>query len=837
MCKLPLNEFMLIFYKTFIYTIIIMDELELILLDGDTAHKGEEAVIRLIGKTTDGKKIVLYDKNYRYYFYVLAYDDRFIEDLKKEIEKLELKTSKELVKPLKTEIVKIKNGLEEVRVVKVYLYKPSHYLQIKEHIKSLPYYGEKREKDIPYLKMYLSDKGVSGGKWVRVKTTREKNFFSDIDVKEVYAIHSIEEIKDRDVSASDLKIMAFDIEVIQNNGDNRIIMISYVTNEGLERVITSKENNHEGAHSVSSENEIIKEFVKAVNSYEPDIVFSYNGDGFDMEIIAQKAKKYGIDLNLGVINKKVEARKRGRTRSYHFYGRNHFDLYQFVSRILAYTLNVEVLSLDAVALELIGEGKKEMTWQEMERSWHENKDIEKIAEYCLQDSRITLKLGLFLLNNIISLADITKSFYEEISRATYGYLVESYAIRMAKKYGFLVPNKPTAQSISERFSLGEYEGAFVYEPVPGLHENIVVFDFRSLYPSIIITHNISPCTLTLHCLQSHHHVPGYNYCFLDKPQGFVPFAVNRIFNKRVYTKELKKKAKKGSEEYKKLKAQDYALKTVLNSFYGYLGFPGSRWYKRECAQAVTAYGRHYIKKIISLAKKNGFEVIYGDTDSVFLKLGTKTLEDALNFKEDVNKALPGVIKLDFQGYYIRGIFVSKKEGKGGAKKRYALIDKDGNLVIRGFERVRRDWCGLAKQTQETVLRYVLEGKIEKAKEYVKDVVNKLKNRDVNFDELIIYTTLQKNIESYEQLAPHVAVAKKLRSKGLRIFSGMTIPYIITDKKGSISEKAEFAAYAKTYDSDYYINNQVLPAALRVLSALGITKDELLGKGKQQRLFG
>lgn len=814
-----------------------MDEVELILLDGDTVSKGEETVIRLVGKTKEGKKIILYDNNYRYYFYVLAYDNRFIYELQKEIDKLEVRTSKEVIKPLKTEIVNIRDGLDEVEAVKLYLSKPSHYLQIKDAVKSLPYYGEKREKDITYLKKYLADKGISGGKWVKVKAKKEKNFFTDLNVNEVYSIKDIEEIKNKDVKEHELKIMAFDIEVVQDNGDNKIIMISYATNNGIEKVITSKENNHGNAKAVSSEKEIIKEFIKVVNSYDPDVIFSYNGDGFDMEIIAAKAKKYGIDLSLGFGSKKVEIRKRGRWKSYHFYGRNHFDLYQFVSHILAYTLNVEVLSLDAVAMELIGEGKKEMTWQEMKESWQENKDLEKIAEYCLQDSRITLKLGLFLLNNIISLADITKSFYDEISRATYGQLVENYAIRIAKKHGFLVPNKPTAEKVSERFSLGEYEGAFVYEPVPGLHENIVVFDFRSLYPSIIITHNISPCTLTTSCHHSHHEVPGYDYCFLNKPQGFLPFAVERIFNKRVYIKEQKKKAKKGSEEYKRLKAQDYALKTVLNSFYGYLGFPGSRWYRRECAQAVTAYGRYYIKNIISIAKEKGFDVIYGDTDSIFLKLDSKKLEDAIRFKDEINKVLPGVIKLEFQGYYIRGIFVRKQEGKGGAKKRYALIDKYGNLTIRGFERVRRDWCGLAKQTQETVLRYLLQGNIDKAKKYVRDVIDRLKKNEVKLEELIIYTTLQKNIESYEQVSPHVAVAKRLQDRGIKIFPGMTIPYIIVDRKGSISEKAEFAAHAKSYDPDYYINNQVLPAALRVFAALEVTKDELLGKGKQQRLFG
>lgn len=810
--------------------------MEVILLDGDIAHLNDKTVVRLVGKTKDKKKVVLYDPSYTYYFYVVPYDDKLVEELKKEIENLKVEKGDEIVKPLKTEIVKVKDGLEEIKAVKVYVAKPAHYLDLKDEIKLLPYYKEKREKDISLLRKYLADKGISGGKWVKVKCEKKPNPFSDLNIPYVYEIKSIEEIKDRDVSINDLKLMAFDIEVIQENGENRIIMISYVTSEGKESVITSKPNSSQHSKEVGSEREIIQQFVKILNQEDPDVVFTYNGDGFDMHMIESKAKKYGVTLNIGIGGKKVEIRRKGRNATYHFYGRNHFDLYAFISHILAYTLNAEVLSLDAVASELIGEGKQDLSWDEMEKAWKENKEIHKIAEYCLQDSRITLKLGKFLLPNILSLMDITKSFFEDISRATYGQLVENYAIRMAKKHNYLVPNKPTSEKLSERFMLGEYEGAFVYEPVPGLHKDIVVFDFRSLYPSIIITHNISPCTYSPTCLPDYHEVPEYDYCFKNAPQGFVPFAVNHIFQRRIWVKDQKKKAQHGSEEYKKLKAQDYALKTILNSFYGYLGFAGSRWYRRECAQAVTAFGRYYIKKIINKAKEEGFEVIYGDTDSVFLKLGNRELQDALNFKERINKELPGVIKLDFQGYYVRGIFVSKKEGQGGAKKRYALIDEKGNLTIRGFERVRRDWCGLAKSTQEMVLRYVLEGKVEEAKKYVKKVIDDLNRGNVDMKDLIIYTTLQKSIESYEQLAPHVKVARKLQARGIRIFAGMTIPYIITNASGSISDKAELAEYAKDYDPSYYIHNQILPAALRVLSALGITKDELLGKGKQKTLF-
>ncbi len=808
-----------------------------VILDIDIGHKNGFSFVRIVAKRLrDNKKLVLYDKSYKHYFYVIPDNQLKIEELKTEIEKLRVAKGNEEIAPYRTEIVERKYGLEKIKVVKVYLKKPSHYLEIKDKIKELKNYGHKIEKDIPMIKHYLSDKGISSGKVIEIEYEKEKNEFEDLDLNEVYLIKNIEELEEP-VKIDNLNIIAFDIETVQENGNDKIIMISYATNKNEKGIISINHVNINNVtvFNVSSEKELIEKFHKILKEIEPDVVFTYNGDDFDLNIIKNKMQKYGLEYDFGFAGKKIETRGRGRGKSQHLYGRVHFDIYQFVSRILAPTLNVEVLTLDAVANEIIGEGKKDMTWERMHDLWKEG-TLEEVAEYCLNDSIITLKLGLTLLPQILSLSDITKMLLDDISRATYGNLVESYAIRRGKKTNTLIPNKPKQEEVIERYLYGEYEGAFVYEPKPGLYENIVVLDFRSLYPSIIITHNIDPFTLIYECNDNKNKVPDYDYCFLEKPKGFIPEAMEHVYNKRIHVKELLKKLPKHSHDYLIKKAEDYALKTILNSFYGYLGYVNSRWYKRECAQAATSFGRFYIKKIISEAQREGFKVIYGDTDSVFLAIKDRDLDKVFDFMKKINSSLPGIIKLDYQGYYIRGIFVSKKEGKEGAKKRYALIDEKGNILIRGFERVRRDWSNLAKKTQERVLKYLLNGDIEKAKKYVREIIENLKRRKVKKEDLIIYVKLQRSLESYETLAPHIYVAKKLKERGIKIFSGMIIPYIITSKPGKISEKAEIYYEAKDYDIDYYINNQVLPAALRVLNAVGITKEELLSGKKQKTLF-
>jgi len=186
--------------------------------------------------------------------------------------------------------------------------------------------------------------------------------------------------------------------------------------------------------------------------------------------------------------------------------------------------------------------------------------------------------------------------------------------------------------------------------------------------------------------------------------------------------------------------------------------------------------------------------------------------------------------LEFRGVYVRGIFVTREKGESGAKKRYALLDPSGNLEIRGFETVRRDWCKLAKETQRRVLEIVLKEKDpEKAVQFVIDTIKRLKEGKIDIEELTIYEQITKPLNQYEQIGPHVKAAMKAREKGKIVAEGSIIAFVITKGSGSISDRAmpvEFVT-GKDYDADYYIEHQILPAALRVLKALGYTEENIL----------
>jgi len=199
------------------------------------------------------------------------------------------------------------------------------------------------------------------------------------------------------------------------------------------------------------------------------------------------------------------------------------------------------------------------------------------------------------------------------------------------------------------------------------------------------------------------------------------------------------------------------------------------------------------------------------------------------FLFDVNHNLPEGMALEFEGFFQRGFFVTKK--------RYALI-QNSNIVVKGLELVRRDWASVAKKTQEKVLMAILrDGSPEKAAEIVRNVIQDIKNGKISLEDLVIHTQLTKNPEEYVQRAPHVIAAKKALKKGRKVGPGSIIRYVVVRGREPISKRAvpiEDADISQ-YDPYYYIDNQILPAVSRIIEAVGYPKEDIIHKEKQSSL--
>lgn len=212
-----------------------------------------------------------------------------------------------------------------------------------------------------------------------------------------------------------------------------------------------------------------------------------------------------------------------------------------------------------------------------------------------------------------------------------------------------------------------------------------------------------------------------------------------------------------------------------------------------------------------------------------MSIPTKIEEQVTELLSSINQNLPSDMELELEGYYDRGFFVTKK--------RYAVIN-DGVITVKGLELVRRDWAPVAKNTQENVLEAILkDASPKKAKKIVKNIIDKLNKGEVENEDLVIHTKLTKKPENYKQIAPHVIAAEKLRLHGQKVTSGSIIRYIITKGKGPISKCAEPVEYIedKEYDPEYYIQNQVLPATLRILEAIGYSEEQIMNNEKQTSL--
>ncbi len=810
-----------------------------LLLDADYIVENNRGLTRLFCKDKFGKTMLVLDSNFEPYFYVKPKEGK-LNDLSKKIKDFDFKDKG---KVMKIETVEKEFFGQKIKLLKLIVDNPRNVPDIRDVVKEWKEVEEEYEYTEPFAHRYVIDKNIEPMGWVSVdgETVKTEKYQVDqaIKAKSVKPIDYISDI--------DFKILSFDLELVEERGEEKIIMISLFDKKGMKKVLTaykwSKAPNY--VEVFNDEKSMIERFIKIVTERDPDFIVGYNSDAFDFIKLRERCEKLKVALKLGRDNSTVKLERRGRISAASITGRVHIDLFNFVDHILSPTLKTEVLTLDAVAQELLGLGKKDVKWKEIRESWKEKKNLERIADYALRDAELTLMLANHLLPQIFSIARLTRTFAFDASRYYYSQLVENFFVRKAVTHNVLLPNRPKYEEIQARSGLPAYTGAIVIEPKKGIHSNILVFDFRSLYPTIIVTHNISPETFNCKhdiCEKSNK-IPGTKYHFCTKQRGFIPTYLEFIIKKRQEVKAKMKQLKKDTEEWRKLDHFQYALKIIANATYGYLGYSGARWYCRECAESSAAFGRFYITKVIEDAKKTGFDVIYADTDSNFVVIPGLSKNEVINksqkWLEKINKELPGIIELEFRDIYAGGIFVARRGEEKGAKKRYALIDYEGNLEIRGFEAIRADWCQLAKNIQHEVLRIILQEKdSDKAIKLARDTVKKLQEGKAKLDELTIYTQLTMPISEYKQIGPHVKVAMKMRDRGRPVGAGMVIEYIITKGKGSISDRAEPVEDVKEgqYDPEYYVNNQVLPAAMRVLQALELTEEQVLS-GKAQAKLG
>ncbi|MFA5855895.1 MAG: DNA-directed DNA polymerase [Candidatus Pacearchaeota archaeon] len=801
---------------------------------------------RIIGKTDKNKKACIIDSCDIYFWAILKPNipEKRIKELQIEIEKITIENSQRNCSVLSTEI-KNKNFLgNKVKAIKIFITnaKDAHDIANKLDFEEI---DKRREYDLDFITKYILEKKFKPLHWYKIEgeILNNSNEFGgidkglDVDICLKLEKHSL--INKEDFKP---KILAYDIETDEFEiGKGEIVMISLI-GENYKKVLSWKKESlkHNYVEKFNSEKEMIDSFVKYVKEYSPDILTGYYSDGFDLPYLRQRAEKNKTRLNLGVDNTQPTLSK-GKLMTAKIKGIVHLDIFRFIKVVYGPYLQSETMSLNDVASELLGDKKVKFEFKHSSKLTID--EWETFFEYNLQDSILTYRLAEKIWPDLMEFSKVVGEPLFNVSRYSMSNHVENYLIHNIEKYNEIIEKKPISE-IGDRMAEERFEGAFVFQPKPGLYEDIVFFDFTSMYGSVIVTFNLSRSTFRNKKESDTTEVDlDKKKVYFSKKPGFFPEMLGDIIEKRKkYKKEYAEKKDPLS------KARSNAFKLLANASYGYQGFFGARYYCLEAAASTAALARKYIHETIETIEKKGYEVVYSDTDSIAFLRDKNSKKEVLQTLKEINESLPGIMELDLEDFYKRGIWVTKRTGDFGAKKKYALITEEGKLKIRGFETVRRDWCELARVTQNNVLDFILnEGTKEHAIEYVKDIIKKLKERKIPLKQLLIRTQLKKSIEEYKSESPHVTIAKKMKERNIRTEIGMLMEYYISESashnkkkngksKQLIRERAKLPDEEGLYDIDYYLDNQLLPAVENILEVFDIKPSELL-EGKKQTSLG
>ncbi|WP_069806996.1 DNA-directed DNA polymerase [Vulcanisaeta thermophila] len=775
-------------------------DLTLWLLDITYGVTGNTPELRLFGITQDGRRALVIDRGFRPYFYVLPSGDvnTTLQNLRRRLEG----------KVLGIEVVKRRLFGNEVDAIRVTATIPEKVRELRELAAEVEGVEDVLEADIRFSQRYLLDMGIKPSNWIHIDNCEEVKTNYQVDVACIAKGRPsmIEEHR-----LPNFRILAFDIEVYNPRGmpnpdRDPVIIISTMTEEdGVKQFVTDDSKN---------DVRIIREFADYLRRYDPDIVVGYNNNGFDWPYLVNRSAKVGVRLSISRMNTLPEQSVYGH---WSLIGRANVDLYNFIEEMS----EVKVKSLDRVA-EYFGIMSRServlIPGHRIHEYWDDRDKRELLIRYAKDDVVSTYGLARKLIPFAIQLSSISGLPLDQVGAASVGARVEWMIFYEAVKRGELAPNR-------EERPYETYKGAVVLEPRPGLHEDIAVIDFSSMYPSIMMKYNVSPdtlCTEESKCVD-YYVAPEVNYRFRKSPEGLYPGLLRILVESRRRVRELMRNYPEDSPEWVLLNERQRALKIMANAMYGYCGWQGARWYRREVAESVTAWGRNLLKTVIEKARSLGLPVIYGDTDSLFVKNISDKVNELLNY---INNELGFEIKVD--KIYKRVLFTE-------AKKRYVGLTVDGKLDIVGFEAVRSDWAEIAKDVQENVAEVVLKtGDINKAISYVKSVIDKLKAYQFEIDDVIIWKTLDKSINEYKVLAPHVAAAKQLIEAGYKVGKGDMIGYVVVKGGGKLAYKVKPYVLLKDIrevDVDYYVEKQVVPAALRILEVLGVRESQLIsGKG-------
>lgn len=559
-----------------------------------------------------------------------------------------------------------------------------------------------------------------------------------------------------------------------------------------------------------------------LEQHDPDAIIGWNLVQFDLRVLQKHAERYQIPLKLGRGGNLLEWREHGFKQNHFFASAAGRLIIDGIEALKSATWNFPSFSLEHVSQTLLGEGKSiDNPYQrmaEIDRRFAEDKPA--LARYNLKDCELVTRIfaKTELLTFLLERATVT-GLAADRSGGSVAAFSNLYMPRM-HRLGFIAPN------------LGEQPeehspGGFVMDSRPGLYDSVLVLDYKSLYPSIIRTFLIDPVGLVegMQHPSDADSVPGFRNARFSREKHCLPAIVEQIWQGREAAKR------------KQNKALSQALKIIMNALYGVLGSSGCRFFDPRLASSITLRGHEIMRQTRELIEAQGYQVIYGDTDSTFVWLKQphdeqqaanigRTLVQQVNqwWQQHLQEqyGLDNALELEFETHYSRFLMPTIRGAEQGSKKRYAglIARADGSeeMVYKGLETVRTDWTPLAQQFQQLLYQRIF--KQQPYQDFVREYVSQTLNGD--FDDRLVYRKrLRRRLDEYQRnVPPHVRAARiaddynRQQGRPLQYQNGGWISYVMT-----VAGPEPLETQQSAIDYPHYLERQLQPVADAILPFL------------------
>lgn len=666
------------------------------------------------GIDRNGNRVLVIDQNFTGYFYAVTKEGADPAATAKQI----MDTCATSV--FKAEICERRFFGKPVQAIKVYCKVATETEKLAKQLRKVEGVNDCLEDDIRIPMRYLIDNKMAPCAWHEVEV-EEESTPPKVRVSKIYVAQSppkqLETVDKPLLRTLSFSMVSYSSEGSPKPDRNPVVIISTVTSTGEEKQFIAGDD--------KNDKPIIQEFIDYVCKFDPDVIMSFGGNTQDWEYLVKRSRRLQrtFDVDRGL--------KEPHTSMYghvSFTGIANVDLADFMDVFP----EVKVKTLTNLAAHLGVTGDKstlEIEDVEFADYWNNEQKRIELRQFSLNNARKIQGCADLLLDFAMQLSSLVSLPLDHVMTAAVGFRVEWFLIKQTRDTGELIPRR-----IEQPYR--PYVGGLVLQPKPGLHENIAVLDFKSMYPNIMIRYNLSPDTYiepnSPEPPDGTYEAPEVKHRFRKEPPGFYKEALTFLISVRSKIRAEMKSMNHKTVEYSILDARQKAVKIITNATYGYHGWIGARWYIKPVAEAASAWGRFTILSATRLAEEKRVSVIYGDTDSLFLTNDEKKIAELeMEIKTDLG------LDVEIGEVYKRVFFTE-------AKKRYAGLKPDDTLDIVGLEVMRGDWAQVAKKVQENVLDTILKEKSpQKAVSYVQSVIADLRQRKIPFRDLIIWKTLTK----------------------------------------------------------------------------------------------